>query len=76
MTTTSAALASWVQARLFVEDKGINPSIAYNNHDTAVAVYAQQYPTFRHDRWHLLREVQSTPAMVVSGGLCLGLLAL
>lgn len=44
MTTTSAALASWVQARLFVEDKGINPSIAYNNHDTAVAVYALQDP--------------------------------
>lgn len=43
-TSTSPALAAWVQARPFVADKGVNPSIASNIHDTALALYAQQDP--------------------------------
>lgn len=43
-TNDSAALAAWVQARLFIEEKGNNPSIACNNHDTAIACYAEKDP--------------------------------
>lgn len=42
MTSKSAALAAWVQPQHFAT--GVSPSIAYNNHDTVVGVYARKDP--------------------------------